>query len=378
MTDLGSPFIPAWLDDMQLSPDAFRLLCHFWRRAGSPSRPCFSGRNDICATVGFSATNKRRLKKSVEELEARGLIRRERRDGTTNHWYVAFPPPTTPDAKTAPGAEVAPATKTASTEGPKRTPPEVPQQHREGGPKSPPKGSPVEGPPKEGSPERGIETSVEVIAPPSTPTAVVPRSRSALPGSLVCFQTRGLDDAAVAQALKTDLVEAAANREVTTDSMVYAFKTWVDGYNGHFEQDKVTFKNAVARFISFLTTRAEGKKLARDLVSLDPSEGFAPSPEKMAQRSAELAAKEESEARLERTLNWTWADVLNLTDDRGPIWNRFVARTGIERGGRLEEHKKLMLSAAGRISLSDIKKTMLSAINSRGSSAADLRALCRS
>ena len=70
----GTPFIPAWLDGMDLTPVQFRVLCNLWRRAGK-DRKCFPK----AATIAKDCRIKRATVWGViEALEERGLITRDR------------------------------------------------------------------------------------------------------------------------------------------------------------------------------------------------------------------------------------------------------------------------------------------------------------
>ena len=88
-----APFIPAWLDDLGLTPQQFRLLAHVWRRgrchasAGSMAAACRLKRDTV-----FSG---------LAELERRGLIRRTPRQGQTTI-IEPVPPNGTGDAATRP------------------------------------------------------------------------------------------------------------------------------------------------------------------------------------------------------------------------------------------------------------------------------------
>ncbi len=73
--EICCPFIPAWLDDLCLSANQFRVICHLWRRgvtfsnAGTIAKMCRLKRDTVFEILS--------------ELEARGLIRRTPRPGQT-------------------------------------------------------------------------------------------------------------------------------------------------------------------------------------------------------------------------------------------------------------------------------------------------------
>jgi DNA-binding transcriptional MocR family regulator len=89
-----NPFIPAWLDELDLKPAAFRLYCHLWRRgdtyssASTMAKICRIKRDTVFVILG--------------ELEAAGLIRRITRNGQTSLIEPVPPNGATPHKGTPP------------------------------------------------------------------------------------------------------------------------------------------------------------------------------------------------------------------------------------------------------------------------------------
>jgi len=69
------PFIPAWLDELGLSPTHYRVYCHLWRRGN-----CHS----TAATIaGICRIKRNTAFDALAALEAAGLVRRTARPGRT-------------------------------------------------------------------------------------------------------------------------------------------------------------------------------------------------------------------------------------------------------------------------------------------------------
>jgi hypothetical protein len=81
-------FIPPWLDDLDLKPHPFRVLCHLLRRAGT---------NGACFTSGPSIAQACHMSKdtvwpAIETLETGGLIKRlPKRFGGSNTYQITPP-----------------------------------------------------------------------------------------------------------------------------------------------------------------------------------------------------------------------------------------------------------------------------------------------
>ena len=71
-----NPFIPAWLDELDLRPAAFRVYCHLWRRGTTHSststiaKVCRIKRDTVFQILG--------------ELEKAGLLEKTIRPGQTS------------------------------------------------------------------------------------------------------------------------------------------------------------------------------------------------------------------------------------------------------------------------------------------------------
>lgn len=88
MTENAAPFIPIWFDEVKLSPPAFRVLVHLWRRANS-ERACWPGVASIADACGIRKTDT--VHKLLNEIEAAGLMVREARPGTSNLYRLVTP-----------------------------------------------------------------------------------------------------------------------------------------------------------------------------------------------------------------------------------------------------------------------------------------------
>ena len=96
----ASPFIPSWLDDADLRPAEFRLLCRIYRRG----QECFESVPSIAAGCRLEAKTVRRI---MQQLLARSIIKRKDRPGRSallsvtehQHWQVEPLPNGTRGAK---------------------------------------------------------------------------------------------------------------------------------------------------------------------------------------------------------------------------------------------------------------------------------------
>jgi hypothetical protein len=78
-------FIPPWLDDLDLKPNAFRVYCHLLRRAGDDGK-CFTGGKAISTSCRIS---KDTVWPTLTLLEEKGLIRRiGKKFGASNNFLV--------------------------------------------------------------------------------------------------------------------------------------------------------------------------------------------------------------------------------------------------------------------------------------------------
>lgn len=82
------PFIPAWLDEAGLTPVQSRVLIHLWRRADRKTGRCWPGADSIAEKCKIHRDS---VWPALKELERRGLLRRQRRTGTSNEFFL-FPP----------------------------------------------------------------------------------------------------------------------------------------------------------------------------------------------------------------------------------------------------------------------------------------------
>jgi hypothetical protein len=78
-------FIPPWLDDLDLKPNAFRVYCHLLRRAGDNGK-CFTGGKAISTACRIS---KDTVWPTLTLLEEKGLIKRQGKEfGSSNNYLV--------------------------------------------------------------------------------------------------------------------------------------------------------------------------------------------------------------------------------------------------------------------------------------------------
>lgn len=81
------PFIPAWLDDLDLQSAAFRVLCHLWRRADRKNQ-CWPGAKSI---VRACRINRDTLWPILSLLETRQLLMRTKTGGNRNLYTLLTP-----------------------------------------------------------------------------------------------------------------------------------------------------------------------------------------------------------------------------------------------------------------------------------------------
>jgi hypothetical protein len=79
-------FVHSSLDDMGLTPYAFRVYCHLARRANKNNK-AWPGMASMSKVCGFSDST---AKRSIKELESRGMLTIERTNGglQTNKYYL--------------------------------------------------------------------------------------------------------------------------------------------------------------------------------------------------------------------------------------------------------------------------------------------------
>ena len=78
-----APFIPAWLDDADLTAVEFRLLAHVWRRAGKKGA-CYESVAKMAAHIGVS---ERTIQYALRSLEENRWISGVRKAGETTRYY---------------------------------------------------------------------------------------------------------------------------------------------------------------------------------------------------------------------------------------------------------------------------------------------------
>lgn len=83
------PLIPAWLDDLELTPQRFRIVCHIARRGS-----CYASIPSMAEKCRVSPTT---VKKGLKELVAKGVLKKCVRRGKTNVYTVECCQPTSPD-----------------------------------------------------------------------------------------------------------------------------------------------------------------------------------------------------------------------------------------------------------------------------------------
>jgi hypothetical protein len=88
--NIPRPFIPVWFDSLGLTANQYRVLCNLWRRANTrvavPN--CFPSAKVIMADCHI---NKNTVWKVLQDLEFRGLIKRERGRRNSNIYHLLIP-----------------------------------------------------------------------------------------------------------------------------------------------------------------------------------------------------------------------------------------------------------------------------------------------
>jgi hypothetical protein len=79
------PFVPAWLDDSDLTTSEFRVLAHLWRRADR-SCTCYPAAASICKICHISDNT---LWSVLRSLEKKGYLTRSKRDRNSNLYCLA-------------------------------------------------------------------------------------------------------------------------------------------------------------------------------------------------------------------------------------------------------------------------------------------------
>ena len=81
------PFIPSWMDELEISPIQFRILANLWRRAGQDNVAWPSG-----ATIAKDCRIDRdTLWDNLTALEQAGLVKRSSARGTSNTYTLLVP-----------------------------------------------------------------------------------------------------------------------------------------------------------------------------------------------------------------------------------------------------------------------------------------------
>ncbi len=76
----GQPFMPMWLDEMQLSDSELRVLMHLWRRG----QTCYPTVEQIAT---YLKKNEATIARIIKSLEGKGLLERSKRKGKRIHNY---------------------------------------------------------------------------------------------------------------------------------------------------------------------------------------------------------------------------------------------------------------------------------------------------
>ena len=88
MSQPHSPFIPIWMDELDLKPIQFRVLCHLWRRAGKDGR-CYPSAPVIAKSC---LINRDTVWPTLTALEEAGLlVKMKKRFGTANTYLLKVP-----------------------------------------------------------------------------------------------------------------------------------------------------------------------------------------------------------------------------------------------------------------------------------------------
>lgn len=72
-SDRRAPFIPAWLDDLPISPKAMRVLIHLWRRRNGRTGQCNPAAESVAQVCRLSRAT---VWAALRELEMAGLVTR--------------------------------------------------------------------------------------------------------------------------------------------------------------------------------------------------------------------------------------------------------------------------------------------------------------
>jgi DNA-binding MarR family transcriptional regulator len=109
------PFIPGWLDDLGLPQAEFRVLCNLWRHSDKAGR-CYPGSSSIMRRCRLSENT---LWKTLNSLECRGLIARDKGKRNSNIYQLSVP------------TDTANETVTQAIELPQKEQQQLPQTERE-------------------------------------------------------------------------------------------------------------------------------------------------------------------------------------------------------------------------------------------------------
>lgn len=84
------PFLPAWLDDLGLTAQQFRVVLHLWRwaRTRCGMKPCTSSIETITSTCRLAENT---VWRCIRALENRGLVRRVKRFRRPNEYHLQLP-----------------------------------------------------------------------------------------------------------------------------------------------------------------------------------------------------------------------------------------------------------------------------------------------
>jgi hypothetical protein len=86
-----APFISSWLDDASLSPTAFRVLCHLWRRRHARTGQCNPSADSIAKTCRIK---RKSVWTALREAEAKGFLTRNKLGFRASNSYTLLVPPT--------------------------------------------------------------------------------------------------------------------------------------------------------------------------------------------------------------------------------------------------------------------------------------------
>lgn len=80
MGESHTPFIPPWLDDLDMKATTFRVLCHIIRRSSGGKSQCFES---VVNMAAFLRMSKDTVRDAIRELEKAKLITADRKHGCT-------------------------------------------------------------------------------------------------------------------------------------------------------------------------------------------------------------------------------------------------------------------------------------------------------